>query len=97
MNPAQCRAARLLAGLSIVDLAAAASVPLASVCDFESAIAPPVRSPADVAAMKAALDRRRVQREGGEVGSEVAALTPAQCLAARALLGWSQATISVAR
>ena len=61
MTPAQCRAARALANLSIVELAAAARVPVASVCDFESGIAPHMRSQADIDAMQAALERAGVQ------------------------------------
>jgi predicted transcriptional regulator len=67
MTPAQCRAARERANLSIVELAAAASVSVASVCDFESGIAPHLRNAAEIEAMQAALERAGVEFTKGGV------------------------------
>jgi hypothetical protein len=61
MTPAQCRAARQRANLSIVELAAAARVPVAIVCDFEAGIAPHMRNQAEIDAMQAALERAGVE------------------------------------
>ena len=52
MTPAQCRAARECTNLSITELAAAARVPIASLCDFECGIAPHLRDRAEIDAIQ---------------------------------------------
>ena len=58
MTPAQCPDGRLLAGLSIVELASAARLRARLVADFEIGAATP--QPADIDAMQAALERAGV-------------------------------------
>jgi len=61
MTPAQCRAARRLVGMSIGQLSVASLVPLAEVWGFEAVVAPHMRSPSDIVAMRAALERAGVE------------------------------------
>ena len=59
MTPAQCRAARGLVNMSMVQLAAAAVVPILVIYDFEGGWGKP--KPEDLAALQAALERAGVE------------------------------------
>ena len=64
MTPAQCRAARALIELSIHALAGAAVVSATTVWDYEAGVGHP--KPADIEAMRTALERAGVEFIDGE-------------------------------
>jgi hypothetical protein len=70
VTPAQCRAARGLANMSMARLAAAAVVPAAVIYDFEGEFGKP--KPADLTALQGALERAgRVEGSSMAMGKPV--------------------------
>jgi predicted transcriptional regulator len=66
MTPAQCRAARVLIGMSQVEFARAADVPRGIITDFEVSSLPP--KPAYLEAMLRVLEAAGVEFTDGEPG-----------------------------
>ena len=67
MTPAQCRAARMLAGISQAELAGVAVVPATLITDYETGVGMP--EPSDLEAIQSALEWAGVEfTNGGRPG-----------------------------
>jgi transcriptional regulator with XRE-family HTH domain len=67
MTPAQCRTARMLAGISQAELAGVAAVPATLITDYETGVGMP--EPGDLEAIQSALEWAGVEfTNGGQRG-----------------------------
>ena len=67
MTPAQCRSARMLAGLSQAELAGVAVVPATLITDYETGVGMP--EPSDLEAIQSALESAGVIFTNGDAPS----------------------------
>jgi transcriptional regulator with XRE-family HTH domain len=64
MTPGQCRAARILAGISQAELAGGAAVPATLITDYETGVGMP--EPSDLEAIQSALEWAGVEFTNGD-------------------------------